>query len=118
VAETTAAETTAGGGFPQFTAAEDYVIRHHLGDVISQSFSLPEQNFPSRAARLRLRYAYRDARRHHVTVLAASNDFGAAGVTPAGTGYLHRVVWWPASDPVVTGVGGTRLHLNAAGGRT
>ena len=118
VAETPVAETTAGGGFPQFMAAEDYVIRHHLGDVISQSFSLPEQNFPSRAALLRLRYAYRDARRHHVTVLAASNDLGAAGVTPAGTGYLHPVVWWPASDPLVTGVGGTRLHLNAAGGRT
>ena len=64
VAETPVAETTAGGGFPQFMAAEDYVIRHHLGDVISQSFSLPEQNFPSRAALLRLRYAYRDARRH------------------------------------------------------
>src|ERR1017187_2021400 len=118
VAETPVAETTAGGGFPQFMAAEDYVIRHHLGDVISQSFSLPEQNFPSRAALLRLRYAYRDARRHHVTVLAASNDLGAAGVTPAGTGYLHPVVWWPASDPLVTGVGGTRLHLNATGNRT
>jgi subtilase family serine protease len=118
VAETPVAETAAGGGFPKFMAAENYVIKHHLGDVISQSFSLPEQNFPSRAALLRLRYAYRDARRHHVTVLAASNDLGAAGVTPAGTGYLHPVVWWPASDPLVTGVGGTRLHLNAAGDRT
>jgi subtilase family serine protease len=118
VAETPVAETAAGGGFPQFMAAEKYVIKHHLGDVISQSFSLPEQNFPSRAALLRLRYAYRDARRHHVTVLAAANDLGAAGVTPAGTGYLHPVVWWPASDPLVTGVGGTRLHLNAAGDRT
>jgi subtilase family serine protease len=118
VAETPVAETLAGGGFPQFMAAEDYVIKHHLGDVISQSFSLPEQNFASRAALLRLRYAYRDARRHHVTVLAASNDFGAAGLTPAGTGYLHPVVWWPASDPLVTGVGGTGLHLNAAGDRT
>ena len=118
MAETPVAETAAGGGFPKFMAAENYVIKHHLGDVISQSFSLPEQNFPSRAALLGLRYAYRDARRHHVTVLAASNDFGAAGVTPAGTGYLHPVVWWPASDPLVTGVGGTRLHLNAAGDRT
>ena len=118
VAETPVAQTAAGGGFPQYMAAEDYVIRHHLGDVISQSFSLPEQNFPSRAALLRLRYAYRDARRHHVTVLAASNDFGAAGPTPAGTSYLHPVVYWPASDPLVTGVGGTRLHLNAAGDRT
>jgi len=118
VAETPVQETPSGGGFPQFMAAENYVIKHHLGDVISQSFSLPEQNSPSPAALLRLRYAYRDARRHHVTVLAAANDLGAAGTTPAGTFYPHPVVWWPASDPLVTGVGGTRLHLNPAGDRT
>jgi subtilase family serine protease len=118
VVETPVQETVAGGGFPQFMAAENYVIQHNLGGVISQSFSLPEQNFPSPSYVRRLRYAYRDARRHHVTVLAASNDLGATGVTRAGTGYRHRVVWWPASDPLVTGVGGTRLHLTAAGART
>jgi subtilase family serine protease len=116
--ETPVQETLTGGGFPQFMAAENYVIRHHLGDVISQSFSVPEQNFPSRSALLRLRYAYTDARRHHVTVLAATNDFGATGPTPAATGYRHPVVFWPASDPLVTGVGGTELHLTAAGQRT
>jgi subtilase family serine protease len=116
--ETPVQETVTGGGFPEFIAAENYVIKHNLGDVISQSFSLPEQNFPSRSALLRLRYAYVNARRHHVTVLAASNDFGVTGPTPAGTAYLHPVVYWPASDPLVTGVGGTRLHLNAAGDRT
>ena len=87
VAETPVAETAAGGGFPQYMAAENYVIRHHLGDVISQSFSLPEQNFPSRAALLRLRYAYRDARRHHVTVLAAVQRSGGRGCHPGG----HRL---------------------------
>jgi subtilase family serine protease len=116
--ETPAAETPSGGGFAQFMAAENYVIAHSLGDVISQSFALPEQNFPSRSYILRLRYAYLNAYRHHVTVLAASNDFGVAGPTPAGTFYSDRVVEWPASDPLVTGVGGTTLHLNAAGGRT
>ena len=79
-----------GGGFPQFMAAENYVITHDLGDVISQSFGIPEQNFPGRAAIARLRYAYLSARRHHVTVLAATNDFGVTGPTPAavstGTG--------------------------------
>jgi subtilase family serine protease len=38
--------------------------------------------------------------------------------TPAGLSYSHRVVEWPASDPLVTGVGGTTLHLNAARGWT
>lgn len=116
--ETPAAETASGGGFAQFIAAENYVIAHDLGDVISQSFGLPEQNFPSRSYLLGLRYAYLDAYRHHVTVLAASNDFGVAGPTPAGPFYTHRVVEWPASDPLVTGVGGTTLHLTAVGGRT
>ena len=116
--ETPVAETLTGGGFPQFVAAENYVVAHNLGDVISQSFGIPEQNFPGRAAILRLRYAYISADRHHVTVLAAANDFGVTGPTKAGGMFrTRRVVDWPASDPLVTGVGGTRLRLTAGGGR-
>ena len=116
--ETPAAETLTGGGFPQFVAAENYVVAHGLGDVISQSFGIPEQNFPSRAAVARLRYAYLSARRHHVTVLAATNDFGVTGPTKAGGMFrTHPVVDWPASDPLVTAVGGTRLRLTAQGRR-
>ena len=118
LAETPAAETLTGGGFPQFVAAENYVIRHHLGDVISQSFGIPEQNFPSRSALLKLRSAFLSARRHDVTVLAATNDFGVTGPTKAGGMFrTHRVVDWPASDPLVTAVGGTRLRLTAGGSR-
>lgn len=117
--ETPAEETSTGGGFPQLIAAENYVIEHNLGDVISQSFSLPEQNFPSRGFVMRLRYAYVDALRRRVTVLGASNDNGVSGFNRTGTGfYHHRVVQWPASDPLVTGVGGTTLHLTASGRRT
>jgi len=117
--ETPVAETLTGGGFPQFVAAENYVIRHHLGDVISQSFGIPEQNFPSPAALLALRYAYLSAHRSHVTVLAATNDFGVTGPTKAGGMFrTHPVVDWPASDPLVTAVGGTTLHLTAEGSRT
>jgi subtilase family serine protease len=115
--ETPAAETLGGGGFRRMMAAENYVVKHNLGDVISQSFSLPEQNFPSGSI-ARLRYAYRNAYRHHLTVLAASNDLGVTGNKPTGPFYQHRVVYWPASDPLNTAVGGTRLHLDAAGKRT
>ena len=116
--ETPAAETLTGGGFPQFVAAENYVITHGLGDVISQSFGIPEQNFPSRAAVARLRYAYLSAHRHQVTVLAATNDFGVSGPTKAGGLFRTRpVVNWPASDPLVTAVGGTRLRLTTQGRR-
>jgi subtilase family serine protease len=115
--ETPVAETGAGGGFPQMLAAENFAIEHDLGDVISQSFSLPEQNFPSPSVIRQLRYAYVNAYRHRVSVLAASNDFGVSGPAPSGRFYERPVVYWPASDPLVTGVGGTRLHLTAAGRR-
>lgn len=116
--ETPADETLSGGGFAQFMAAENYVVRHGLGDVISQSFGLPEQNFGQATIR-QLRYAFQNAARHHVTVLAAANDFGVTGPTRAGGGFRTQpVVDWPASDPLVTGVGGTRLQLTATGRRT
>ena len=43
--------------------AEKYVIDHHLGGVISQSFSATEQTFPSKQSLLALRGAYIDAAR-------------------------------------------------------
>jgi subtilase family serine protease len=116
VIETPVGETLTGGGFPQFIAADNYVATHNLGDVISQSFGLPEQNVP-RSVLLSMRYAFVNAEHHHVTVLAASNDLGVTGPTTTGTLYDHPIVDWPASDPLVTGVGGTTLHLDAAGNR-
>ena len=44
--ETPVAETEGVTGFPQIVAAENYVINHHLGDVISQSFGATEETFP------------------------------------------------------------------------
>jgi subtilase family serine protease len=114
--ETPTSENEGTTGFPQIVAAEKYVISHHLGGVISQSFSATEQTFPSRQSLLSLRGAYIDAWRHGVTVLAASGDSGAADDRfNQVTYYLHRVTSWPDSDPLVTGVGGVQLHLNAAG---
>jgi subtilase family serine protease len=117
--ETPVSENEGTSGFPQIERAEEYVVNHHLGGVISQSFSATEQSFPSAQSLLRLRRAYQDAARNHVTVLAAAGDSGAADVGPNGsTYYLHPVTSWPDSDPLVTGVGGTQLHLNATGGHT
>jgi subtilase family serine protease len=114
--ETPTSENEGTTGFPQIVVAEEYVINHHLGGVISQSFSATEQTFPSRQALLDLRGAYIDAAHKGVTVLAASGDSGAADVKlDQVTYYLHRVTSWPDSDPLVTAVGGIRLHLDAAG---
>ena len=78
VIETPVDETQAGGGFSQFMAAENYVVTHNLGDVISQSFGLPEQNVKPTVLQS-LRHAFVNAEEHHVTVLAASNDLGVTG---------------------------------------
>jgi subtilase family serine protease len=116
--ETPIAESEGVVGFPQIVKAEEYAIDHHLGGVISQSFGATENTFPSRALLRALRGAYTDAERNHVTVLAASGDNGATDVGPDGqTFYTFRVTDWPASDPLVTGVGGTQLHLDANGSR-
>ena len=109
--ETPIDETEGTAGFPQIEKAEKYVIDHHLADVISQSFGATEQTFPNKRSIMNLRGAYLDAAEHDVTVLAASGDQGASDVrsmTPYGYVYFtHRTVDWPASDPLVTAVGGT-----------
>jgi subtilase family serine protease len=114
--ETPVPETEGVHGFPQIIKAEQYVVQHHLGDVISQSFSATEQTFPNRAAVLALRGVYQFAASNHVTVLAASGDSGAADVKLNGsTYYPFPVTSWPDSDPLVTAVGGTQLHVTAQG---
>jgi subtilase family serine protease len=117
--ETPVSETEGVHGFPQIVKAEEYVLNHHLGDVISQSFSATEETFPSEASVQALRGAYELAAKDNVTVLAASGDSGAADVGLDETTYfLKPVTSWPDSDPLVTGVGGTQLHFNAQGTAT
>jgi subtilase family serine protease len=94
--------------------AEDYVITHHLANVISQSFASAEDAFASTQSLESLRYAYKDAQANNVTVLGSSGDGGTANAkkTPVGAGgslIPYPTVEWPASDPLVTGVGGTYL---------
>jgi subtilase family serine protease len=114
--ETPVSETEGVHGFPQIVAAEKYVLNHHLGDVISQSFSATEETFASRSQLQSLRGAYELAAKDHVTVLTASGDSGAADVgLNQSTYYAFRVTSWPDSDPLVTAVGGTQLHFTAKG---
>lgn len=122
--ETPVDETLGVQGFPQMIEAENYVINHRLGDVISQSFGATEQTFPSKSSIYGLRSAYFNALVHRVTVLSASGDGGATDdsaydTTNGDTNWFpFRVDSWPSSDPLVTSVGGTQLHLDANGNRT
>jgi subtilase family serine protease len=118
--ETPTLEEEGRSGFPQIVTAEEYVIRHHLGGVISQSFGATEQTFRSAAALRQLRGPYLLAARpaYRVTVLAATGDTGAAGLTySTHSHFATPAVGWPASDPLVTAVGGTQLDLTPAGTR-
>ena len=119
------AETLGVQGFPQIMAAEDYVVEHQLAQVISQSFGAAEETFGSVRSLLNLRYAFVDAAAAGVTVLASSGDNGSANVTKtpvksgaqqSGTLIPFPTVGWPASDPLVTGVGGTYLCTNPVTG--
>ena len=117
--ETPVAETEGVTGFPEIVAAENYVVTHHLADVISQSFGATEQTFPTAQSLLALRSAYKAAAQAGITVLASSGDNGATNATLSGASfYLHRAVGWPASDPLVTSVGGLQYFLDANGNQT
>lgn len=114
--ETPVSETEGTTGFPEIVKAEEYVVNHHLGDVISQSFSATEPTFTSYKQLAPLRAAYQDAYAHGVTVLASSGDDGATDPQLNGTDlYTHPVTSWPDSDPLVTGLGGTQLKESPSG---
>jgi subtilase family serine protease len=114
--DTPTAETLGVQGFPDFFKAEKFVIDNHLADVISQSFASGEDAFGSTQSLLNLRDAFKAAQAERVTMLAASGDFGSAELSkqPVKNPTVFPVpgVWWPASDPLVTGVGGTYLCTN------
>jgi len=113
---TPTAETLGVQGFPDMMNAEQYVIDHGMADVISQSFASAEDAFGSFRSLENLRHAFESAAEQGVTVLGSSGDSGSANVkkTPVGgpnanQGIAEPSVEWPASDPLVTGVGGTYL---------
>jgi subtilase family serine protease len=116
--ETPTSENEGTTGFPQIVTAEQYVLRHRLGQVITQSFAATEQTFPSTSALLALRGAFQLAARDDVTVVAASGDQGATSFEYNMKDlYTTPAVSWPATDPLVTAVGGTQLDLRADGTR-
>jgi subtilase family serine protease len=117
---TPTAETLGVQGFPQMMAAEEYVVQNHLADVISQSFGSGEGAFGSPQSLLNLRDAFIDAQANHVSVFASSGDGGTTNTmkqpvkNPALIPYPSVI--WPASDPLVTAVGGTYLCTNPTTG--
>ncbi|MFG3051650.1 S8 family serine peptidase [Kitasatospora sp. NPDC048239] len=122
--ETGVAETEGTTGLPEMMDAEKALIKAGRADVISQSFGATENTFPGFdkgdfKSLTDLRYAFKEAAAHDVTVLAASGDAGATDSQANGEDlYPYKVNSWPSSDPLVTSIGGTQLSLDDAGRRT
>ena len=121
--ETPVAETEGVTGLPEMMDAEKALIDAGVGDVISQSFSATENTFPGFdsgdfSSLLNLRYAFKAAAQHRVTVLASSGDAGATNFDNDFNLYPFPVNAWPSTDPLVTSLGGTQLVLDDQGNRT
>src|SRR5262245_38590767 len=91
-----------------------YVVDNHVGDVLSQSYGEAEACMdPSLLATQH--QEFEAAAAEGMTVFASSGDSGASQPSCDGTGAL-KAVSTPASDPLVTGVGGTTLTANTSTG--
>jgi subtilase family serine protease len=90
-------------------SALKYAVDNHLGDVISMSFGANESCVGPAAVS-----AYHDvfvaATQKGITLIASSADWGAAQLSCDGITSWVKAVSFPASDPLVTSVGGTELH--------
>ncbi len=120
---TPTAETLGVQGFPNLMNAEQYVVDHHLADVVTQSFGAAEDSFGSYQSLKNLRHAFVSGTGQGMTFLASSGDYGSTGTSkqPVGKGGAllpDTQVGWPASDPLVTAVGGTNLCTDAPTGQT
>jgi subtilase family serine protease len=92
--------------------AEQYAVSNHLGNVISMSFGAPEGLIAGAGNNLQLQQAhaiYEQAKAAGITVFASSGDSGATN----GLSSVNAL--YPASDPLVTAVGGTNLFLTNSG---
>ena len=104
-------------------AAVHYAAQHHLGQIITSSIgNIGEVALGAQTInRLHLDLQY--AAERHMSVIDASGDFGASSRRtlngPAGPDccFTQRMRGYPASDPLVTAVGATRLNLSANGSR-
>jgi subtilase family serine protease len=118
---TPTAETLGVQGYSQMMSSLQYLVDHHLADVVSMSFGAGEGTFHSgSAALMQLRKPFVAAQANRVTLFASSGDGGSTNSmkqpvkNPATIPYPSVI--WPGSDPLVTGVGGTYLCTDATTG--
>jgi len=95
-------------------SAETYAVNHRLGNVMSMSFSEAE-NCMDPALQAQQHKLFDKANDQGMSLFAAAGDFGAAQPT-CDLSSVQKSAGIPASDPDVTGVGGTDLIANLTTG--
>jgi subtilase family serine protease len=112
-------ETQGVQGMPQFLSLLNYARDHHLGKIISQSWSTTEETLFTTAAGRRVisgfESFYRTVANEGFTVFASTGDFGTANPNVHGGIYPYPTVNYPAASPWVTAVGGTALSADTHG---
>ena len=97
----------------------EYVVAHHLANFISLSWGAYEDWFYLPPPSYNLLYAYDEifmqAAAEGIGVFAGSGDWGAFDVFIIP---FEPSTFYPASDPWVTGVGGTELYVQFINGIT
>lgn len=88
--------------------AQRFAVTNHLGGSMSLSFGSPEGMIHGGGNNIQLQQAdaiYEQAVASNITVFSSSGDSGAS------QGFPFANASFPASDPLVTAVGGTNLFL-------
>lgn len=89
-----------------------YAIDHRLGNVISLSWGSPEAVINGAGNNTQVMQAHQNflaAKAANISVFVSSGDFGASNEYPTANAQ------YPASDPLVTSVGGTNLFMADSG---
>jgi subtilase family serine protease len=93
--------------------AAGFAVQNNIGSVISQSFGVSEACVGNDLIQ-QAHAIFQTARVQKQTIFASAGDSGAAAVRCAANGQpvaLERGVNYPASDPLITSVGGTSLQI-------
>jgi subtilase family serine protease len=96
-------------------SAVGYAVSNNLGDVISMSFG-EDERCEKRAIQASDHETFAQAVAKHITLLASSGDDGSAQPTCDFSNLQGPATSTPASDPLVTAVGGTNLTASLSRG--
>jgi subtilase family serine protease len=105
--------SNAGGNV--LNLAQQYAVDNHLGNVMSLSFGIPENAVNAGANNGQIHQAeavYAAAKAANISVVSSSGDDGATDGTASVSANF------PASDPLVTAIGGTNLFITDGGAYT